>query len=105
MEINEINRFKSWGMMVCKHWDPELYFCGIENRTINPDELGDCSEACQNYVPKENAVMVTCRSCGTEFAFHPKRKVEIGLKEYATCPVCGHVNVKTDDKSLSGGLE
>jgi uncharacterized Zn-finger protein len=90
---------------VCKHWNSELYFCNFEKRTINPDELGDCSEACKNYAPKENAVMVSCRSCGNEFAFHPKRIVEIGSKEYATCPFCGHVNIKTNDESLSRGSE
>jgi len=91
--------------MVCKHWDSELYFCNLEKRTINPDELGDCSEACQNYAPQENAVMVICMSCGNEFSLHEKRKIEVRLKEYAICPVCGHVNVKTDDKSLCRGSE
>ncbi len=29
--------------MVCKNWDPELYFCSSKKRTINPDELEDAN--------------------------------------------------------------
>ena len=91
--------------MVCKHWDSERYFCSHEKRTINPDELSVCSQTCQNHMPRKKSKMVTCKNCGNKFEFRKDRKIEVGTKEYGECPVCGHVNLKTDDEALSKGIE
>jgi hypothetical protein len=90
--------------MVCKNWNPESYFCNVENKTINPDELGECSENCPNYAPDKDAPMITCESCGNEYTFHEESVVEVGSKGYSRCPVCGRANLKADDESLSRGF-
>ena len=91
--------------MICKHWNPQTYFCNCEQKTVNPDDLGTCQEICENYVPVKKDVTVVCMSCGNEFLFNEKKKLEIEQREFAICPVCGHVNMKTDDECLSRGLK
>jgi uncharacterized Zn finger protein len=56
-------------------------------------------------MPRKKSKMVTCKNCGNKFEFRKDRKIEVGTKEYGECPVCGYVNLKTDDEALSKGIE
>jgi NAD-dependent SIR2 family protein deacetylase len=88
--------------MKCKHWRQEDSFCVQEEKTVNPDELGDCAEMCPDYKPSRGYEIVTCISCDTEFPLKKANIIEVNNKEYPKCPTCGTVRgLERDDEKLS----
>lgn len=93
------NYHKGAKEMSCQHWNAENSFCECREKTINPDELADCTEECEDYLPQQ--AYLQCRECGNRFKVGKDEEVAIKDLKQAKCPNCGSVNLRRDDDILT----